>query len=398
MPLVSIPILSRVLFSLLVGLCVLCWISPIGRACSVPVFRYAIEHWQPDAYIVTVFYKAALTDQQQAWLEKLKSGSQAESWPNVKIVPINVDELSEGPTFEYWQRHKSNVLPAIVVDMPLSAPSRSVAVWSGPLTESNIDGIVSSAIRSELEKRLLASQSVVWLFVDGGHQETDDAAFALLKNELSRLEQSLKLPKIEEEDLTNLSVKPAELKIRFSAMRVSHTDPSEKLLREMLLSIEPDLRDESLKGQAMAVPVFGRGRALYALTGPGINSATIEDACRFLTGACQCTVKAENPGVDLLLSANWDSLVKLSEPKDLDTTLVKLSLDRPQTSAPIISNPVPTIALDSTSEPDNLVQSGVPIQPNVERLSPPTGRSAWIAVGAIGLIAFLISLAMFRRA
>jgi hypothetical protein len=80
--------------------------------------------------------------------------------------------------------------------------------------------------------------------------------------------------------------------------------------------VEPDLRDPEIAGQPMAFPVFGRGRALYALVGAGIVPGTIEDASQFLVGACQCTVKADNPGIDLLMSADWDGLVQPSLPVD----------------------------------------------------------------------------------
>ena len=44
----------------------------------------------------------------------------------------------------------------------------------------------------------------------------------------------------------------------------------------------------------------------------GINPRTIEDACRFLIGGCQCTVKEQNPGADLLLAVDWDLYVEPS--------------------------------------------------------------------------------------
>ena len=36
----------------------------------------------------------------------------------------------------------------------------------------------------------------------------------------------------------------------------------------------------------------------------------------FLTGGCQCTVKAQNPGVDLIMNVDWDKLVVPSETID----------------------------------------------------------------------------------
>ena len=75
----------------------------------------------------------------------------------------------------------------------------------------------------------------------------------------------------------------------------------------MLLGIEDDLRDLQ---EPMAFPIFGRGRVLYALVGRGINPDTISETCSELIGPCTCTVKEENPGVDLVMSVDWDSRVE----------------------------------------------------------------------------------------
>ena len=56
--------------------------------------------------------------------------------------------------------------------------------------------------------------------------------------------------------------------------------------------------------------MFGRGRAYDGLVGERLTPQSIEDACRFLTGACQCTVKAQNPGLDLLMRVSWDDLIR----------------------------------------------------------------------------------------
>ncbi len=88
------------------------------------------------------------------------------------------------------------------------------------------------------------------------------------------------------------------------------------LLTEMLLRIEPDLLEEPQVSQPMAFPLFGRGRALYALVGKGIAPDVIEEASVFLTGGCQCTVKAQNPGVDLIMNVDWDKLVVPTETID----------------------------------------------------------------------------------
>ncbi len=45
------------------------------------------------------------------------------------------------------------------------------------------------------------------------------------------------------------------------------------------------------------------------MLGKGINAETIQDAAKFLCGACSCLVKRLNPGVDLLMAADWDAIL-----------------------------------------------------------------------------------------
>jgi hypothetical protein len=59
----------------------------------------------------------------------------------------------------------------------------------------------------------------------------------------------------------------------------------------------------------MVFPVFGRGRALLPLIGPGITSENIADAAGFLTGPCSCQVKELNPGFDLVLANRFDEVI-----------------------------------------------------------------------------------------
>lgn len=56
----------------------------------------------------------------------------------------------------------------------------------------------------------------------------------------------------------------------------------------------------------MAFPVFGRGRILEPLIGKGIHEGNVLEHSTYLCGACSCEVKDQNPGIDLLMAANWD--------------------------------------------------------------------------------------------
>jgi hypothetical protein len=99
-------------------------------------------------------------------------------------------------------------------------------------------------------------------------------------------------------------------------IRVSRQDAQEATLIATLMGSEEDLK--GLEKEPMVFPVFGRGRALYALIGKGIRPETIEEAATFLIGKCSCQVKEQNPGIDLLFTADWKKLAKGSPLLDRD--------------------------------------------------------------------------------
>jgi hypothetical protein len=288
--------------------------TTVAFACSVPVFRYALEHWKPDAYVVYVFNKGDLSAEQLAVIETLRAPTSAETsagttTANLVVQIVDLDTNENPRTQKIWQDHLTDQLPLVVVQSPpkLGPPQ---TVWQGELNAENIAQVVESPLRAKIGKLLVDGQSVVWVLLECGNKEADDGAFATLSEALPELQKKLKLPEIEAEDLGDLSVDPDALKIAFSAVRLSRDNPEEQALVEMLLQVEPDLSSEEYRNTPMAFPIFGRGRALYALVGKGISAGLIEEASQFLTGACQCTVKAQNPGVDLVMNIDWDRYVK----------------------------------------------------------------------------------------
>lgn len=290
--------------------------SSLALACSVPVFRYALEHWRPDPYVVYVFHAGALSDEQKAIVDSLQPRNpEGNSLANILVRPIDVNTDTDPGTQQIWRDHASETLPWMaVLSPPKWGPAQTI--FQGRLTSENATSVLESPTRTEISRRLLNGESVVWVLLECGRKEDDDAAFSVLEQELRKQQSEIKLPEIEEEDLDDLSVAPDALKVVFSALRIARDNDTEQAFREMLLRIEPDLLDEPQIGQPMAFPVFGRGRALYALVGKGIAPDVIEEACVFLTGGCQCTVKAQNPGVDLIMSVDWDKLVVPTQADD----------------------------------------------------------------------------------
>jgi hypothetical protein len=153
----------------------------------------------------------------------------------------------------------------------------------------------------------------VWVLLEGGAKGEDDAAATALDAELKKLAKDLALPEKEEDEDDPRGGPQADipLKIAFSILRVSRTDAAERMFVRLLTQCDKDLHDTK---QPVVFPVFGRGRALCALTGKNLNAQAYREVSEFLTGPCSCQVKDANPGVDLLLAADWDAILEGQPP------------------------------------------------------------------------------------
>ena len=49
-------------------------LTATASACSVPVFRYALEHWPADPFQITVFHRGTMNDAQRAMIPADKLG------------------------------------------------------------------------------------------------------------------------------------------------------------------------------------------------------------------------------------------------------------------------------------------------------------------------------------
>jgi|GEM_PF-313112 len=290
-------------------------VAAVSFGCSIPVFRYALEHWHPELFLVHVIASSPLDADQKSLLHQLETSS---GNANVKWVVSDGTSLVSEEMKEVVEKAIASNRVWLAVESTKKGGGSKQLVWKAPFTKEAGSHLMSSPVRDRVCQGLVDKDSVAWVFLESGKPALDDAKFAKLESELRRLEGVIKLPVIEEADLKDLSKRPEELKVKFSAHRLSRSDESEAAFISMLLATESDLQEEFENGTPMAFPIFGRGRVLYALLGDGISTSTIEEACRFLAGACQCTVKADNPGVDLVMSFDWNAHVQITEPKKAD--------------------------------------------------------------------------------
>jgi hypothetical protein len=270
------------------------------RTCNIPVFRYALERWRSSPYEVVAFHKGPLTDEGKAALNALR-----QSGANVDVDRIDVSEPIPPKRQALLDKLK------LKLDLPCMAaifPGSEIVAWSGPLTAEAAKLLTDSPARREITKRLLSGESSVWILLECGDRAKDDAAAATLDTELLRLEKTLKIPPHAADDPPLLSEVP--VKVDFSVYRLSRTEPGEQALVTMLIN-----SDDGLEGP-IAFPIFGRGRALWAMAGKGLNADMISEAGMFLIGACSCEAKELNPGVDLLFAADWENGLAAPPPKE----------------------------------------------------------------------------------
>jgi hypothetical protein len=183
---------------------------------------------------------------------------------------------------------------------------------------------MDSPIRRELVKRILAGNSAVWLFLESGNKEEDDKLFKELEKHARVAEKEIAIPEgviqqsaLDDPDLLlgpgdqeNILESSVPLKIAFSILRLSRKDPQETVLLAMLLNLEDDLLDKDMESKPMLFPAFGKGRVLAPLVGKGINEENALGDCGYLCGPCSCQVKNQNPGMDILVKADWWSALE----------------------------------------------------------------------------------------
>ena len=350
------PRLSGLLCLGLLTLAVLAVVAPQALACQTPVFRYALEKWPGDYYPLMIYHDRPLSADDKAiigWLEKVQEteGSQVSLYVLDISKPVTTQPATAPSTTQPTSRpspadsQRAYLLkkfppptdipmPAMVLRYPAQSGEKGPSwpvVQAGPLDGKIAREIIDSPARQNIAKRLVGGDSSVWVLLESGDKAKDAAAAKTLETELGRLNKELQLPEqppaIEGgPDEPEIKI---ELKVAFSVLRVSRTDPVERMFIKMLLGSEEGLTEIK---EPIAFPIFGRGRALAAFAGKGIDADNIDSACIFLVGRCSCQVKRLNPGTDMMFSVNWDAALA-GQPMMTMPPLPRLASDEVEVAA-----------------------------------------------------------------
>lgn len=357
----------------------LVWLAPSSAsACDVPVFRYALERWTPDRFAVVVFHRDPFTPQQRLLVETLERAAK-DSSANLVVRSVDVSSPIPAPFQKLWQTQSASRLPWMVVRYPARTGLES-AIWAGPLETNVVATLADSPVRREVVRRLWRGDTAVWLLVESGDHNRDDTLQQGIESQSRNLERCLELPMPSSDDPPMLLDLP--LKVRFSILEVSRSDPNEHVLLNQLLNWDTRLRSSS---EPILFAVFGRGRVLPPAVGSAIRPEVIATMARMLTGPCSCQIKEMNAGYDLLLTANWNALLESHRGKEPEPPPLAGLTSLVGSSAGRLPDPPLPVTVHAT------VTAAVPLPLHRE----PLFRNLAVVFG--GALSFLIVTALFLR-
>lgn len=245
-------------------------------ACTIPVFRYALDRWEADKFHLVL----APSTTEDATISDLLRPLRANGKANLDITTA-----ATATTAELKYSRES--------DRP---------VWSGKLDSASLATLLDSPARQQLLKQILAGDSVVWVITHGG-SEADKSEADRIEKRLRFLEQVAALPVQNPNDPDSQLGPGPPLLLKFTSLRLNRDDPAEQPLIQMLAGPQGKVDPSTT---SFAAAVFGRGRVLGAWPLADLDDASLEDACMFLVGRCSCRMKNENPGWDILMNVDWE--------------------------------------------------------------------------------------------
>lgn len=319
-------------------------------ACTVPVFRYALDRWPAETWTLEAPRTAFTTEPLATALRNLGGNS-----------PLN---LSAKPWPDSTQK-----------DARLSFPATGDpgTAWTGPLTPESLAQLVDSPARQELARRILSGDSLVWVIVQSADAAANDALTARIQKRLTFVQNAAELPAIDPDDPSSRLGPGPELKLQFSQFSVRRDEKKEAAFIAMLAGPQGGAMLQA--GAPFAAVVFGRGRVFGAWPVDELTDERLDQTNLFVTRACSCEVKSLHPGWDLLMNVDWDDALRKAQDS---------------------RNAPPTALL--TGPPPSATPVLVPIAPGIAPAAPAEPKSGWpLVAGIAALIVTVAGIFFIRR-
>lgn len=413
------------------------WLAT-SRACETPVYRFALysRDWLPWEYRVYFLHEgeAAEDEATKAIHARLRSLMNSES-RRTNLYFRSVDLTDDAQTTNLppavraaWDEaaDKSAGLH-VVLAPPCRHRPRWTTLFAGRLDEATIDHLIDSPARRAMAASL-AKGNIPLILLESDLADANDAA----AHAIDETAANVAAGKVRRRGGIGELVPPPEEKpkprpnggqpveqdvvtVGVDLIRVRRDDEAEAYFVQVLMLVEEDL--PSLASQPMVFAGYGRGRVGEPFVGKGITPDNLAGELIFLTGACSCEVKDQNPGMDLLTTADWDAAAaamveRFGEEQGSQQTLSvgellpSLGSASPQATTPEIAPAKATsgaaplagpAAPRPTASPNNRPRTEV--APSAETSGGLLGNMAWtlgIGAGIVTVLMLAISLLYLR--
>jgi len=289
--------------------------APSARACSTPVFRYAMYNWPTAPYYFFYFHHGEIPEEDKAIHEQLEKLATADKPSNVRLIAIdmtNEEQLKYIPEVVLKSReaHAKDQQPLFVV-----YTSWGAELYVGKLDAKILGALVDSPMRRQIAKRFHQGNATIMLILKSSDEKANKEAAKVARQLLAKAKAGeivvssdlyyMMPPPPPAEGSDDQPAEPEPEKMKIAVLELSRDDANEKWLLRSLLAVEPDLN--KFADKPMVFAIYGRGRVLPPYIGKGIHVDNLFDCASFLGGACSCMIKDQNPGVDLLMQWDWDA-------------------------------------------------------------------------------------------
>ncbi|MEX0586472.1 MAG: hypothetical protein WD176_07500 [Pirellulales bacterium] len=408
-----------------VGLC-----APAALACKTPVYRYAMYNWEASPYRVYYLHAADIPAADRELHGLFAAGRSEGAKANIELHLLDTRDAAATEKLPAGLREEAAAILRTQGEQPL--PSYAVVTPSvtmlhaGALSAADAKALVDSPARDRIAALLAGGHSGVFVLVAGAEESATDVAEQTIKTFLSELKAGkvdLPVPvapaQEDDGDSADATADVAPPSLKLELVRIARDDPREKWLVESLFHVEEELSERT---EPMVFLIYGRGRAHLPCVGKGITSEALAKQAGFILAPCACEVKRENPGLDLLMRADWKSVaLAMAERYGAETgnehllggdafpELFPQIVDAPGVAAvtPVEKKPAEKAATRVSAPPQPATpQPGEnpPAEPAVEAASPDTSlafsqRDVWlVAVLSAALLAvaatWLVRVAM----
>ena len=203
-----------------------------ASACSVPVFRYALERWQQSRYELVVYHRGPLGPGDHEAVRRLES---AAGRANLGLTDADLAGRVDPALQALWDREGTDVeLPRAVLRYPDSGPEIPIA-WAGSL--SSISGpLMDSPARRAIFDRLTGGHAGAIILLLSGDPLADSAARHFLQKQLPGITGAIALTVKTDDGLQGQSELP--LWIKFPVVEVARTATEDALVRTLVGSEE----------------------------------------------------------------------------------------------------------------------------------------------------------------